>query len=384
MNVNKTKAMIMKGRKQQEKPSRLAEHKNMTSKEYQTMKVCCERCKSTVGRNCLKRHQNSQKCILESAKIQNETTEVTNNEITNMNTSNDNVNANMNVCHEISVNGMDKTSCPVPNCTYHTNTSYKMRQHFRSHHVKDTIVVIEDGPDPLPKCPKCGIFQKNVGEVHQQSSTCKQFAMRLNAKNMQIHNEMIAENTTFTVFGETIENVHEFKYLGRIVTDTDDDKATIVHNLNKAGNAWGQINRLLSQEKKRNLKAMTSIYCAIIQAILLYGSETWVMTGSNTLRRLEIFHRKCARFLTGQFIHQQENGDWIYPHTEDIFKQTGLEPIENYIEKRKVQVARYLSPESKAISDIANSLDIEINMEKVCWWKPKNPDYEQILINPIP
>jgi Reverse transcriptase (RNA-dependent DNA polymerase) len=382
MNVAKTKSMMMVGRKCNEKTSRPVEQQEMTSKEFQTMKVCCDKCKSTVGRNYLKRHQETQKCKFENAKIQNDTTEilVEHADVHNDITEND-ISIDMNICHEISVNGTNETICPVSECTYHTNTSYKMRQHFRSRHVHDTIVITEDGPDPLPKCPKCGIFQKNIGENHQQSSTCKQYALRLNAKNTQEQNATLVENTTFTVFGETIENVHEFKYLGRIITDTDDDKPTVTHNLNKAGKAWGQIYRLLSHEKKRNLKAVVSVYRAIIQAILLYGSETWVLKGSNTLHRLEIFHRRCARFLTGQYIHPQENGEWIYPHTEDVFKQTGLESIESYIEKRRVQVAKHLSPESKAMIDVANSVDIEINMEKVCWWNPTNPDCEQQTYN---
>ena len=36
-----------------------------------------------------------------------------------------------------------------------------------------------------------------------------------------------------------------------------------------------------------------------------------------------------------------------------------------YVENRRVQVAKHLSPESKAITNIANSFEIEINMEKV-------------------
>ena len=31
-------------------------------------------------------------------------------------------NMETNVCHEISVNGIEATPCPVPNCIYHTNT----------------------------------------------------------------------------------------------------------------------------------------------------------------------------------------------------------------------------------------------------------------------
>ena len=88
-----------------------------------------------------------------------------------------------------------------------------------------------------------------------------------------------------------------------------------------------------------------------------------------------MFHRRCARFLTGEYIHPQENGVWVYPHTEDVFKKAKLDSIKTYIEKRKIHVANYLTPESTAMKEIENSLNIEINMEKVCWWKPANPNH---------
>jgi hypothetical protein len=50
-----------------------------------------------------------------------------------------------------------------------------------------------------------------------------------------------------------------------------------------------------------------------------------------------------------------------------VFRKAGLESIESFKQKRTAQVAKHLSPESKATTDIANSLDIEVNMEKVCW-----------------
>jgi hypothetical protein len=58
-----------------------------------------------------------------------------------------------------------------------------------------------------------------------------------------------------------------------------------------------------------------------------------VLQGNITLHHLEIFHRRCARFLTGQYIHPQENGEWVYPCTEDVFQKAGLESIESYTQK---------------------------------------------------
>ena len=273
MNVDKTKAMMMTGPKQQNRTARPDEYKDLTSKEYLNMKIGCEKCKSMIVRRNMKKHYETKTCIFKSEKIQEE-----------------------------------------------------------------GIVITTNITDPI---------EENV---------------------------IVDQGTTFTVFGDPIETVKEFKYLGRIVTDTDDDKATVVLNLNKAGKAWGQLYRVLAYEKNRNLRTAVSIYRSIIESVLLYGSETWVLKGTTTLHRLEIFHRRCARFLTGQFIHPQESGEWVYPHTEDVFKKAGLESIESYIEKRRVHVANYFTPESKAITEIANSLKIELNLEKVSWWKPTNPD----------
>ena len=112
--------------------------------------------------------------------------------------------------------------------------------------------------------------------------------------------EQVAVNQDgiFTIFGEPIENVHEFKYLGRYVTNTDDDTVTIRCNLKKANEAWGHLHRLILYEKKRNLRAAVSVYRSIVESILLYGSDTWVLQGYKVLDLLEKFHRRCARFLT--------------------------------------------------------------------------------------
>ena len=50
-----------------------------------------------------------------------------------------------------------------------------------------------------------------------------------------------------------METVTEFKYLGRILTDTDDDTPTVINNLNKIGYDWVKFIAKLSYEKKRTL-----------------------------------------------------------------------------------------------------------------------------------
>ena len=54
-------------------------------------------------------------------------------------------------------------------------------------------------------------------------------------------NQQLANDTVFTLFGEPIEQVREFKYLGRLVTDTDDDTNAVFYNLEQAMKTWGQL-----------------------------------------------------------------------------------------------------------------------------------------------
>ena len=270
----------------------------------------------------------------------------------------------------ISINGNTETACPGTGCMFSTAKPYNMRQHFRDRHVKDIIHIIEEGTQPLPRCPKCGIFQKEVGEKHQQTKVCQKFALRAEILQAYKQNQTMATEVKFKVFDVEIEQVHEFKYLGRWVTDDDVDKLAIQRNFEKALRTWGRLHRLLSQERTRNIKLVVSVYQAIVCQQLLFGSETWILSNQRH-KMLESFHRRCVRFLTGDFIKKLPNGDWHYPKTEDVMQKAGLKSIKQYIEQRRKNVEVYMTVESESITELAESVNIEINMERVIWWNNK-------------
>jgi hypothetical protein len=54
--------------------------------------------------------------------------------------------------------------------------------------------------------------------------------------------------------------------------------------------------RILSADGA-NAHVMARFYLAIIQAKLLFGSETWVLS-QKALGRLARFHARCARYTT--------------------------------------------------------------------------------------
>jgi hypothetical protein len=125
-------------------------------------------------------------------------------------------------------------------------------------HVRDVIQIIEEGAEPLPRCSKCGITQKDVGRKHQETTTCKKYALRalrLELQNTYGQSLKLAAETKFTVFGETIEQVHEFKYLGRLVTDTDDDRDAVISNLEKAMRNMGTVTLIIVKGKGTQYKS---------------------------------------------------------------------------------------------------------------------------------
>ena len=54
------------------------------------------------------------------------------------------------------------------------------------------------------------------------------------------------------------------------------------------------------------------IYLGVVQSVMMYGSETWVMTQLNS-RVLGGFRHRVARRLTGSQPCQGRGGVWTYP-----------------------------------------------------------------------
>ena len=84
-----------------------------------------------------------------------------------------------------------------------------------------------------------------------------------------------------------MEAVPEFKYLGRIMMATDDACPAVAGNLKKARQIWGRLARVLSKGGA-DPKVSRTIYISVKQAVLLFGSETWVLT-ARMKKALDIF-----------------------------------------------------------------------------------------------
>ena len=98
-------------------------------------------------------------------------------------------------------------------------------------------------------------------------------------KRLQLSAEEEREVTTmyFSVYGHPLEMVTSFKYLGRVISSTENDWMKIVRNLARAKTVWSRMSRILS---RMGAPPWVSglLFKAVIQAVLLFGAETWVVT----------------------------------------------------------------------------------------------------------
>ena len=72
----------------------------------------------------------------------------------------------------------------------------------------------------------------------------------------------------------------------------------MVRNLGKARRSWGRLSRVLSREGA-DPKVSRAFYTAVTQAVLLFGSETWVLM-PHMEKALDSFQSRVARKITGR------------------------------------------------------------------------------------
>ena len=86
-----------------------------------------------------------------------------------------------------------------------------------------------------------------------------------------------ATERAFHAYGKKMRAVTEFRYLGRILTNTDDNCPSVAGNLRKARVTWGRLARILGREGA-DPKVSHNFYIAVTQQVLLFGAETWILT----------------------------------------------------------------------------------------------------------
>ena len=102
----------------------------------------------------------------------------------------------------------------------------------------------------------------------------------------------------FQAYGEPLENVTAFKYLGRVMTAGGKYWLEVAGNLHKIRNIWVRLSRILSREGAET-KVLGHLFKAVVQAVLVFGAETWVLT-PRPERALGRFQHRVKRWITAE------------------------------------------------------------------------------------
>ena len=167
--------------------------------------------------------------------------------------------------------------------------------------------------------------------------------------------------------GNEIERVRYFKYLGRVLTEDDNDSTCIDANLRKARNQWNSIAKILKREGA-NSRCMARFYLTVVQAVLLYGADTWSISNRDN-NKLRSFHRRAIRYMTGSHIRTVGEDEWEYPDHDVLLKKCRLFSIDIYLQRRRGTLRKYLETYRKDLLEEAEKCGRHcLNVHKVMWW----------------
>ena len=138
-----------------------------------------------------------------------------------------------------------------------------------------------------------------------------------------------------------MQSVTEFRYLGRILTNTDDDWPAVARNLQKARVIWGRLARILGREGA-DLKVSRNFYIAVTQQVLLFGAERWVLT-KNMEAALDAFQGRVARRLTRRMPRRGRDGKWLYLPLAGATKDAGIVRARTSVLRRQNTVVQFVA-----------------------------------------
>jgi hypothetical protein len=101
---------------------------------------------------------------------------------------------------------------------------------------------------------------------------------------------------------------------------------------------WACVGQVLQGENASPCVA-AKFYKAVVQSVLLYGSEMWNLTKA-VFARLKGFYI-CASYGMARE-HKPHNrlfGKWKYPSKKDVLKECGLHSVKDYIDTHRSTIA---------------------------------------------
>ena len=157
-----------------------------------------------------------------------------------------------------------------------------------------------------------------------------------------------------------------FKYLGQVISATDDNWPEVVRNLDRANKVWSRMSRILSRERAVP-RVSGFFFKAVIQAVMLFRAETWVVT-YRMGKALGRFHTQVTRRLMVQLPHRTTDGKWRYTLAAASREEAGFLTMEEYVRHRQNTVVQYIA--TRSLLDLCEGSErapgAQVSMR---WWE---------------
>ncbi len=138
----------------------------------------------------------------------------------------------------------------------------------------DLVIVPKEGR--FDRCEQCGMQVPPLYPCHWLSNKCQVGVERRGQREAAV-TAALALRQQFAIHGNVLERVEVYKYLRRMMAQDDNDIQAICAQLQKARATWDRVGKVLQGENMSPTIA-AKFYLAVVQAILLYGSKTWVIS----------------------------------------------------------------------------------------------------------
>ena len=132
-----------------------------------------------------------------------------------------------------------------------------------------------------------------------------------------------------------IKAVHQFSYLGCIITSDVKIDKEVDNWLAKTNSAFGGLYKRVWNNKNLKKDTKINVYKAIVQTTLLHGAESWV-TYRRHLRLTERYHQRCRRTIL--------NNHWSdFVTNTDVLVMAKVTSIEGMLLKTQLRWAGHVS-----------------------------------------
>ncbi len=229
--------------------------------------------------------------------------------------------------------------CPYLGCNGRLQDGWMMRRQFRDVHPMDLVKVPKEGR--FNRCEQCGMQVHPLYPRHRLSKECQVGVERRRQREAAV-TAALALHQQFMIHSDVLKRVEVYKYLGWMMAQDDNNTQAVRAQLRKARATWARVGKVLWGENT-SLTVAAKFYLAVVQAILLYGSKTWVIS-LQAMARLEGFHIRAAwRMAQTHKLRQGPQKEWVYPRSEDVLKECGMKTIAEYAQINWQMIAVYVA-----------------------------------------